>query len=376
MKKNIALIAVFTAMLIISGCEKDNLDPDSPGEEPQVYEPAKKVEGRVAVAYVTYWGTAIPDARVLTHINYAFAELYVENGVYKGFKLQGKEERFRQIVSLKNQYPDLKILISFIHTVDNPDNSQGGGFSALSKSDEYRKAFAQDCLDFINRWGIDGVDIDWEFPGLSWSGHACDPAVDTDNYTLLMKQLRETLGSNHLLTYAGYVKDRQVTSSGGSRYIDVAAVAPYIDWVNIMTYNMDTAPHHHSALKDATAYWDCERAVNAYLSKGVPANKLVLGIPFYGSHSYSEKPTSLNYNTIIKLDRNIYKIDNWDNAASVPFVTKNGVYFCGYDNERSISIKGAWILGRGMKGLMYWSYDGDDAAGTLRKAVWEATMKR
>ena len=53
MKKNIALFAVFIAMLIISGCEKDNLDPDSPGEKPQVYEPAKKVEGRVAVAYVT-----------------------------------------------------------------------------------------------------------------------------------------------------------------------------------------------------------------------------------------------------------------------------------------------------------------------------------
>lgn len=101
MKKNIALFAVFIAMLIISGCEKDNLDPDSPGEKPQVYEPAKKVEGRVAVAYVTYWGTAIPDARLLTHINYAFAELYVENGVYKGFKLQGKEERFRQIVATK-----------------------------------------------------------------------------------------------------------------------------------------------------------------------------------------------------------------------------------------------------------------------------------
>lgn len=372
--RKLLLPALVIVIALLASCQKED-SPSLPDKDKDEYIPAKPVEGRISLAYVTYWGTSIPDPTFLTNINYAFAELYVVDGVYKGFKLQGKEERFRQIASLKSRYPNLKISISFTHVVDNADNSQGGGFSALAKSDEYRKAFAQDCKNFLIKWGIDGVDIDWEFPGISWSGHACDPAVDVQNYTLLIKQLRETLGSEYLLTYAGYVKDK-VTAANGYKYIDVAAVDPYVDFVNIMTYNLDSAPHHQSALVDATAYWDCQRTVDAYRKAGVAYNKMVLGVPFYGLHSFSEKPTSLTYKTILNLDSQIYKIDNWDAAASVPYVTKNGVYFCGYDNAKSISIKGQWLLNLGMKGIMYWEYDGDDASGTLRKAVWEAVMKK
>jgi len=368
-----SFLPVLFALVLFAACQKDVI-PEIPGEKPEPYVPAERVEGRVAVAYVTYWGTTIPDPTFFTHINYAFAELYVQNGVYQGFKLQGKEDRFRQIVNLKKNFPHLKILISFTHIVENSDNSQGGSFSALAKSDEYRRAFAADCKAFIETWGIDGVDIDWEYPGLSWSGAASDPAVDTQNYTLLMKQLRETLGTQYLLTYAGYVKNK-VAITGGYRYIDVAAVDQYVDYVNLMTYNLDAAPKHHSALSDSRAYWDCVRTVSAYRAAGVAYNKLVLGIPFYGQHSFSEKPTSLNYKTILTLDPTQYKIDNWDNISSTPYVTKNGVFFCGYDNAKSIDIKGKWAIGLGMKGLMYWQYDADDSKGTLRKAVWEAVMK-
>ena len=77
----------------------------------------------------------------------------------------------------------------------------------------------------------------------------------------------------------------------------------------------------------------------------------------------------------IKLDKSIYKIDNWDNNASVPYVTENGRYYCGYDNPKSIAIKGDWIRGLGMKGMMYWDYNADDNQHTLCKAVWQATMK-
>ena len=65
----------------------------------------------------------------------------------------------------------------------------------MAKSETDRKKFAQDCLDFCKKWGIDGIDIDWEFPGLSWDKSvANDTSCDVENYTLLMAQLRETLG--------------------------------------------------------------------------------------------------------------------------------------------------------------------------------------
>ena len=375
MKKLFTLMALTVAVLFV-GCEGDDYQRGQTSgddtEQTNDLLPAK--DGRVAIAYVTYYGKAIPDPMLMTHINYAFAELYVKDGVYKGFKLQGSEDRFRQVVALKKKNPNLKISLSFSHTVTNDDNSQGGGFSALAKSDEYRKAFAKDCRDFCSKWGIDGIDIDWEFPGLSWSGHACDPSVDVENHVLLMKQLRETLGTRYLLTYAGYVKN-VIETDEGRKYIDIAAVDPYVDFVNVMTYDMDAAPHHQSALRDKSAYVDCERAIKAYTDAGVAASKLVLGIPFYGRISFDKSPGAIDYNKIILLDKNDYKIDNWDSNANVPYVTYKGSYYCGYDNEKSIAIKGDWIRSLGMKGMMYWDYNADDNQHTLCKAVWQAVMK-
>lgn len=375
MKRFFAIVAIATAMMIAS-CSEDPYQSgiQSGGENDESEELLPAKDGRVAIAYVTYYGKSIPDPMLMTHINYAFAELYVKDGVYKGFKLQGNEDRFRQVVALKKKNPNLKISLSFSHTVTNEDNSQGGGFSALAKSDEYRKAFAKDCRDFCSKWGIDGIDIDWEFPGLSWSGHACDPSVDVENHVLLMKQLRETLGTRYLLTYAGYVKN-VIETDEGRKYIDIAAVDPYVDFVNVMTYDMDAAPHHQSALRDKSAYVDCERAIKAYTDAGVAASKLVLGIPFYGRISFDKSPGAIDYNKIIQLDKNDYKIDNWDSDANVPYVTYKGTYYCGYDNEKSIAIKGDWIRSLGMKGMMYWDYNADDNQHTLCKAVWQAVMK-
>ena len=376
MKRLFTMMAMLAALAFV-GCSEDPYQKgqSSGSEEEEVEELLPAKDGRVVIAYVTYYGKAIPDPTLMTNINYAFAELYVKDGVYQGFKLQGNEERFRQVVALKKKNPKLKISLSFSHTVSNSDNSQGGGFSAMAKSDTYRKAFAKDCRDFCSKWGIDGIDIDWEFPGLSWSGHACDPSVDVENHVLLMKQLRETLGTRYMLTYAGYAKDVVESSDGGRKYIDIAAVDPYVDFVNIMTYDLDAAPKHQSALKDKNAYLDCDRAVNAYLNAGVAPSKLVLGIPFYGRHSFDSSPSAIDYNKIILLDKSIYKIDNWDSNASVPYVTENGRYYCGYDNPKSIAIKGDWIRGLGMKGMMYWDYNADDNQHTLCKAVWQATMK-
>lgn len=366
------LLETAMAALFFTGCSKDRDNPTPEKPTTPSEEMPQAVDGKVAIAYVTYYGSSIPDATYLTNICYAFAEVYVKDGVYQGFKLQGKESRFQAVVDLKKLNPKLKISLSFTHTVSNSDNSQGGGFSAIAKSEAYREAFAKDCLEFIKKWGIDGIDMDWEFPGLSWSGSASDPAVDVANHVLLMKQLRETLGTQYLLTYAGYIRDKQ-SANGGYKFIDISAVDQYIDFVNIMTYDMDEAPKAHNALGDRRAYWDCERAVNAYTSAGISPSKLVLGIPFYGRRSFSSSPGAISYRKIIQLGVN-YNIDNWDAIANVPYVTYNGTYYCSYDNAKSIGIKGKWINTKQMKGMMYWEYDQDDSNGTLRKAVWKAVM--
>lgn len=377
--KTLSILILMTATLLTS-CSKGALDPDptpDPNPNPPTDQMADRVEGRVVAAYVTYYGSALPDPKYVTHIMYAFAELYVENGVYKGFKLKGGETRFKNVMGLKQQNPNIKILLSFSHTVSNSDNSQGGGFSALAKSAEYRSKFAEDCLNYINAKGLDGVDIDWEFPGISWSGHACDPTVDVENHVLLLKALREKFGSAKLVTYAGYVMDKQksTSSSGGWKYIDISAANPYVDFVNIMSYDMDADGKPHNALSNSKVYRDCKRAVQSYLNAGVKAEKLVLGIPFYGRRSFSGSNAAISYKAIMKLGAEYVK-ENWDNTSSVPYVSYNGAYYCSYDNPKSIGLKGSWLLSLGMKGMMYWECDQDDSSRTLAKAVWNSTMAK
>ena len=110
MKRFFAIVAIATAMMIAS-CSEDPYQSgiQSGGENDESEELLPAKDGRVAIAYVTYFGKAIPDPMLMTHINFAFAELYVKDGVYKGFKLQGSEDRFRQVVALKKKNPNLKI---------------------------------------------------------------------------------------------------------------------------------------------------------------------------------------------------------------------------------------------------------------------------
>lgn len=131
--------------LSFTGCSKDDYNsvPSTNGNG-DTTEP--KVDGRVVTAYCTWYGSTLPDPQYVTNINYAFAEVYVAGGVYKGFKLEGQESRFQNVVNLKKLNPSLKIMISFTHVVENSDNSQGGSFSAIAANADYRKQFAEDCL--------------------------------------------------------------------------------------------------------------------------------------------------------------------------------------------------------------------------------------
>ena len=371
------LLFIIATVFLVAACHNDDYMPGlpAPGNEDNETEMAEQVAGRVALGYVTYYGTSIPDAKDLTHINYAFAELYVKNGIYEKFGLQGDKSRFDKVKKIKSQYPHVKILLSFTNSVSNTDNSQDGGFSALAKSPEMRKQFAQDCKAFVSSEGIDGIDIDWEFPGMTFSSNAYDELVDVENFTLLMKDLRAALGQSTLLTYAGYCMDKRPQGEG-YKYIDVKAVDPYVDFVNIMAYDLVDAPQHQSALNKPSNYWDCQRSVDEYLNAGVSADKLVLGIPFYGRADFNAGG-SINYRDILNLSKDDgYVIENWDTEGNVPYVTKNGSFYCGYDNPRSIAAKGEWILKNGMKGMMFWDYEGDDTMGTLRKALWNAVMKK
>ena len=313
-----------------------------------------KSSEKYVVAYVTSWSRIIPDPMCMTHINYAFGHV---NETFDGVRIDN-ESRLKSIVELKKQNPHLKVLLSI-------GGWGSGRFSEMASDKKNREAFAKDCKRIVKEFNLDGIDIDWEYPTSSSAKISSSPD-DTKNYTLLMRDIRKTIGKGKLLTLA---------SAANAKYVDFKAIDSYIDFVNIMSYDMGGAPKHHAALfrSGNAGGTTSEEAVDAHLAAGVPLHKLTLGIPFYGRGG---KPLSnfMDYKLIEKEDGYMRK---WDDVAKVPYlVDAEGVFIMGYDDPRSIAIKCDYIHQRGLLGGMYWDYNGDNEAGDLRHAVYEGVMKK
>lgn len=334
MKIWLSLFVVLTTLLGCSprGSEKTEVDAN-----------------RVVLAYVTSWSQIMPDPTYVTHVNYAFGHV---NDGFNGVRIDN-EERLKSIVALKRESPFLKVLLSI-------GGWGSGRFSEMAADEANREAFAADCGRVVEQFGLDGIDMDWEYPTSSSANISSSPD-DTRNFTLLMQDIRKVIGPGKLLTFA---------SAANACYVDFKAVEPYVDFVNIMTYDMARPPFHHAGLyrSSFTQHHSVEESVDLHVNAGIPANKLVLGIPFYGRGSHGV-PNFIDYKDIIKLTD---FTPHWDDVAKAPYLTdKDDTFVCTYETPRSIAYKCAFLREKGMRGAMYWDYNGDDEQGTLRKAVYK-----
>ena len=339
MKKIKMMMAAALGVLVSCGSVKS-------GEEAI----AASRESKVVVAYVTSWSEVMPDPQYMTHINYAFGHV---NESFNGVKIDN-EERLRQIVDLRKQKPELKVLLSI-------GGWGSGRFSEMAANDEYLRAFAADCDRVVKEFALDGIDIDWEYPTSSMANISSSPD-DTENFTLLMQDIRAAIGNEKELTLA---------TVASARYIDFKAILPSVDFVNIMAYDMASAPKHHSALYPSGHSGDItsDGAVTAHLKAGVPPSKLVMGMPFYGRGG-DGYPSFQDYNKVGNTDTQY--TEKWDEVAQVPYLAdKNDTLVFGFENPRSLAIKCQYILDKDLLGGMYWDYSGDNEQGDLRRTVAE-----
>lgn len=339
MKKIKMMMAAALGVLVSCGSVKS-------GEEVV----AASRDSKVVVAYVTSWSEVMPDPQYMTHINYAFGHV---NESFNGVKIDN-EERLKQIVDLRKQKPELKVLLSI-------GGWGSGRFSEMAANDEYRRAFAADCDRVVKKFALDGIDIDWEYPTSSMANISSSPD-DTENFTLLMQDIRAAIGNEKELTLA---------TVASARYIDFKAILPSVDFVNIMAYDMASAPKHHSALYPSGHSGDItsDGAVTAHLKAGVPPSKLVMGMPFYGRGG-DGYPSFQDYNKVGNTDTQY--TEKWDEVAQVPYLAdKNDTLVFGFENSRSLAIKCQYILDKDLLGGMYWDYSGDNEQGDLRRTVAE-----
>ena len=322
-----------------------NLEAQRPVREPS----------RIVVAYVTSRPTVMPDPARMTHINYAFGHV---NETFNGIRISN-ESRLHSISALKKDAPWLKVCLSI-------GGWGSGRFSEMAATDENRKAFAADCARVVDEFDLDGIDMDWEYPTSSAAGISSSPD-DTRNFTLLIKEIRKAIGPRKLLTMA---------SPNNAKYVDFPDVLPYMDFVNVMAYDMGRPPRHNAALyrQDETgntspfARETADEAIKAHLKAGIPKEKLVLGMPLYG---HGDKK---NYNDYVDFKDMAAPKDglteHWDEIARVPYYADSeGHLVLSYENVRSITEKCRYIKDNGLLGGMYWEYLCDNPAGDLTRTI-------
>jgi chitinase len=352
-------------------------------------QPAARADRPAIIGYVFAENNLIDPATIaadkLTHINYAFANIR-DGRVVEGFTRD--RENLALLGGLRQRYPHLKLLISV------GGWTWSGGFSDAVLTPESRRRFVESAVDFVRRHDLDGFDVDWEYPGLPGFGNLHRPE-DKENFTAVMADLRAALDDEgrkkkrtYLLTFAAGAFSDFIA------HTELEKVQATVDFVNLMTYDFREAEgdplsgHHANLFPNALdpKQRSADRAVREFLAAGVPAAKLVLGVPFYGrawGDVTAERnglyepgkplPTPMNLD-YVRLAADVIGRDGfvryWDADAQVPYLwNASRRIFITYEDPESLARKTRYIRERGLAGAMFWEYN-SDPSGVLLGALY------
>lgn len=325
------------------------------------------------IAYYTGDGSDLAryNFNQLTHIIYSFLHL---NGNQLAFDNPADQLALQRLVALKHDYPHVKVMLSL--------GGWGGceTCSDIFNSAENRAAFAQSTLAIIQQYRADGIDLDWEYPTVP--GHPGHTYADYDrnNFTALIRELRQQLGTNYELSFAagGFADYLQ-------RAVDWDAIMPLLDNVNLMSYDIvnGATPHtgHHSALYSTPQQQDStDYAVQFLLRQGVAPQKIVIGAAFYARVWKDVEPANNGlYQAGTHIEGYGYQdypkhfsaergyVYFWDELAQAPsYYSAREKTFATFDDKKSIAAKMAYLQQQQLGGIMFWQLPQDaDQSGLL-----------
>jgi chitinase len=398
MTRHAAIAAL--ALLAAAGCAR----PSTTLERDPAVGPMRVV-GYLASWGVRSKGTRIADlpGRDLTHIFYAFGKLgedgrvtlgdpCLDIGVCSSTPAVNPGGNFAELRKLKDRYPHLKLLVSLGGWTGS------ARFSDAALTDSARRLFTESAIDvFIRQTSglFDGLDVDWEFPVSGGERGNIERPEDKENFTLLLAEMRRQLDAEGAKDRKHY--ELTIAASAGPRgfaNIEAARIAELLDFIAVMTYDYHAGSreaHYNSPLYaasgDPTPAFNIDSTMQRFLRAGVPATKLLVGVPFYG-RAYSV--TSKVNNGLYQPSRgqpagwrggdgdwktlsrtrlvNPSYVRHWDSAARVPFLfdSASGTWV-SYDDPQSVREKVRYVREHGLGGVFIWELGGDD--GRLMDAI-------
>jgi chitinase len=334
---------------------------------------------------MTYPIDAIP-AGLLTHVFYAFAT--IEDG-HLTLPSQAPAH-VEALATLKQAHPHLKTVLSI-------GGWDAGGFSDAALTPQSRAAFVDESLELAA--GFDGVDLDWEFPVSGGPTELAHRPEDRRNATLLARELRHRLGPDRLLTAA--LPAGRLQSAGPydpAESYELSALVDVLDFVNLMTYDFGTgfspiatfnAPlvevTEDPLAPDLRRWNNVTGAVDYYERHGVPRDKLVLGVPFYGrgfrvasageqAGLYQPQVGTVEISDWRDITGDLLADPAWQHhrhpVARSPWLYHPGTRtFVSYEDAGSIEERATFAARHGLRGAFTWHLAGDDDEHTLLAAM-------
>lgn len=317
------------------------------------------------------------EAKQLTHIIFSFCHL---KGAALGVDSAKDSAALKELVKLKKKSLGLKVMVSL---------GGWGGCSTCSEvfsSEENRVIFANSVKEMNKYFGTDGIDLDWEYPAIEgYPGHLYQ-AADKANFTLLVQQLRKTLGPEQIISFA---------AGGFPKFIDQSvnwpAVMKAVNFVNLMTYDLvdgyATATGHHTPLYSTPQQpLSVNAAVEQLLALNVPNEKIVIGAAFYGRmweavpnfnnglHQPGRFKESIAYkNFQTQLAKSNGFVYYWDSTAKAPYLyNAQQQLFVTFDDARSLALKTQYAIAHKLGGIMFWELSSDAPDHVLLHAINEA----
>ncbi len=315
----------------------------------------------------------------LTHLCYAFAGVDGQGLV----QLENPKEdlaSFAGFRALREEFPHLMTLLS----VGGWDGSRN--FSLAARDEEHRRAFAQSAAALMEEQGFDGLDLDWEFPVAGGKEGTLHHPEDGENYVRLLRAVRDELDARGELAGRRYLLTAAV-SPGESflQNVPLQELSGPVDYLFLMGYDQNGPWSSRTGMNAPLAAGDGSgigAAVEAYLSAGVPPEKLVLGVPFYG-YFYRLEGTgpgqvgmefssaeSVGYDAIASRFLGTGE-RGFDLMGQVPWISGPG-WFLSYDDPSSIAAKGRYAREKGLGGAGAWELSQDREGrllGALRTGI-------
>ncbi|KAK4050102.1 hypothetical protein OIV83_003673 [Microbotryomycetes sp. JL201] len=244
-------------------------------------------------------------------------------------------------------------------------------FSSHASTDAKRKAFASALKAFSDKYGFAGADLDWEYPGEQGEGCNQVSPKDAANFTKLLKEIRRVFGKDKIIAAA--VNMRGFLGSNGQRVKDASEFGKYLDFLNLMAYDVSgpwsdgTGPL--APLYQCASSSSVETGVNYWMKAGIPASKILLGVPSYAI-SFRTTSSSLKTKTVNGHKTQLYQAKSPDtpkgdiNDVGTPATMRIASDACGL-SKRSHN-----LTTRASNGMIYtghWQYANLIKQGVLSK---------